>query len=96
FIVNEILKSYKNNREEAGFFYYRDSQMNEIDLMILRDGKLSLIECKSGITYDATAVRAFGRMDQSDYAVGPSCLICLTEKAYPLKEGVYALPLTAI
>jgi len=96
FIVNEILKSYKNNREGAGFFYYRDSQMNEIDLIIQTDGKLSLIECKSGMKYDASAVKAFGRMGTSDYENGGSCLICLTDKAYPLKEEVYALPLTAI
>jgi predicted AAA+ superfamily ATPase len=96
FIVNEILKSYKNNKEDAGFYYYRDSKMNEIDLMILRNGMLSLIECKSGITYDATDIKAFGRLDRSDYKVGQSCIICLTEKPYPVKEGVYALPITAI
>ena len=95
-IVNEILKSYENNRENAGFFYYRDSQMNEIDLMILRNGMLSLIECKSGTTYDASAVKAFGRLEKSNYEIGPSCLICLTEKAYPLKEDVLVLPITAI
>jgi len=96
FIVNEILKSYRNNKERAGFFYYRDSQMNEIDLMIQTDGKLALIECKSGMTYDASVVKAFRRMETSDHDKGGACLICLTDKAYPLKEGVYALPLTAI
>lgn len=96
FIVNEILKSYSNNTEEAGFFYYRDSEKYEIDLVILRNGNLSLVECKAGMTYDQTDVKSFSRLQKSDYNVGPSCLICLTEKAYPLKEGVYALPLSAI
>ncbi|MFA5452077.1 MAG: ATP-binding protein [Candidatus Methanomethylophilaceae archaeon] len=96
FIVNEIMKSYRNNNESAGFYYYRDSQMNEIDLMILRKGMLSLIECKSGMTYDAKDVNSFSRLDRSDYKVGPSCIICPTEKPYPLKDGVYALPITSI
>lgn len=96
YIVNEILKSYKNNRETAGFYYYRDSAMNEIDLMILRNGTLSLIECKSGMTFGASDVKAFARMDGSSYTIGPSCIICLTEKAYPVKDGVYALPITSI
>ena len=96
FIVNEIIKSYENNRENVGLFYYRDSGMNEIDLMILKEGTISLIECKSGITYDMSAVKAFGRLEKSDYEIGPSCLICLTEKTYPLKEGVFVLPITAI
>ncbi|MDR3206138.1 MAG: DUF4143 domain-containing protein [Candidatus Methanoplasma sp.] len=96
FIVNEIMKSYRNNREEAGFYYYRDSSMNEIDLMILRNGMLSLIECRSGMTFDASDVKAFGRMEKSDYTVGPSCIICLTERPYPITKGVYALPITSI
>ncbi|MCL2032460.1 MAG: ATP-binding protein [Methanomassiliicoccaceae archaeon] len=96
FIVNEILKSYRNNKEDAGFHYYRDSQMNEIDFMILRNGTLSLIECKSGMTYGPSDVKAFSRLDKSDYNVGPSCIICLTEKPYPIKDGVYALPITVI
>lgn len=96
FIINEILKSYKNNREDAGFFYYRDSAMNEIDLIIMRDGILSLIECKSGMTYDRSDVKAFSRLKDSDYQIGPSCIICPTEKPYPIKDGVYVLPITSI
>lgn len=96
FIINEIMKTYSNNTEEAGFYYYRDSSKNEIDLLILRNATLSLVECKAGMTYGSTDVKAFSRLDKSDYAVGPSCLICLTEKAYPLRPGVYALPISSI
>ena len=96
FIINEIMKTYTNNTEEAGFYYYRDADKNEIDFLILRNAKLSLIECKAGMTYDSTDVKAFSRLDKSDYEVGPSCLICLTDKAYPLKPGVYALPISSI
>ena len=96
YIVNEILKSYSNNTEDAGFYYYRDKNGNEIDLIMVRDGKLTLIECKAGMTYDPTDVKAFERLSHSNYEVGPSCLICLTEKAYPLKKDVYALPVTSI
>ena len=95
-IVNEIFKSYRNNREDAGFYYYRDSQMNEIDLVILREGALSLIECKAGITYGPSDVKAFRRLENSDYKIGPSCIICMTEKPYPVKDGVYAFPITVV
>lgn len=96
FIINEIMKTYSNNTEEAGFYYYRDSENNEVDFIILRDAKLTLVECKAGMTYHSADVKAFSRLDKSDYEVGPSCLICLSEKAYPLKPGVYALPITSI
>lgn len=96
FIINEIMKSYSNNSEKAGFSYYRDSNGNEVDLVILRDGVLTLVECKAGMTYDSGDVRSFSRLEGSDYAVGPSCILCLTEKAYPIKDGVYALPISSI
>ncbi len=95
YIVNEIIKSHENNGVNTGFSYYRD-QSGEIDLVMLRDGKLTLVECKSGITYDAKDVKSFERMDRSLYEIGPSCIICLTEKMYALKENVYALPFTSI
>ena len=96
FIVNEILKSYRNNKDDAGFYHYRDSQMNEIDLIILRNGKLSLIECKAGMTYGPSDVKAFKRLENSDYVLDESCIICMTEKPYPVKEKVYAFPITVI
>ena len=43
FIINEIMKTYTNNTEEVGFYYYRDAEKNEIDFLILRNAKLSLI-----------------------------------------------------
>ncbi|MDR1690995.1 MAG: hypothetical protein LBR42_04025 [Candidatus Methanoplasma sp.] len=48
------------------------------------------------MTYGPSDVKAFNRLENSDYAVGPSCIICPTEKPYPIKDGVYALPITAI
>jgi predicted AAA+ superfamily ATPase len=96
FIVNEILKSYRNSGEDAAFYYYRDSQMNEIDLIILRNGILSLIECKSGVMFDASDVSSFSKLGKSEYKIGPSCIVCMTEKPYPVKSGVYVLPITSI
>ncbi len=91
-IVNEVMKSYSNNRVEAGFNYYRDTGGNEVDLVISKDGVNTLIECKSGMTYDRGDVKSFSKLAN----VGPSCIICLTEKAYPISDGVYVLPLTSI
>ena len=96
FIVNEILKTYSNNTESAGFYYYRDSKKNEIDLIMLKNGQLTLIESKVGTNFGSGDLKAFRLLKKSDYAIGPSCIICLTDKAFPLMEGVYALPVTSI
>lgn len=96
FIVNGIMKTCSNNTEEAGFYYCRDSEKYEIDLVMLRNAELTLIECKSGMSYDQTDVKSFSRLGRSAYRIEPSCLMCLTDKAYPLKDGVYALPVSSI
>lgn len=96
FIVNEIVKSYSNTSKSAAFYYYRDSRQNEIDLIIHRNGRLHLVECKSGATYDAGDVKAFSRLEGSEFEVGDSCIVCLAEEPYPIREGVYALPVSSI
>ncbi len=96
YIVNEIMKSCKNNRDFPGLYYYRDSEMNEIDLMILRNGTFSLVECKAGISYGAEDVKAFRKMKKSGFKIGHSCIICMTDTGYPVAENVYALPIASI
>ncbi|MDO5853541.1 MAG: ATP-binding protein [Thermoplasmata archaeon] len=96
FIVNEIIKSYGNTSTPAAFYYFRDSNGNEVDLIIQRNGMIHLVECKSGVRYDSGDVKAFSRLDNSEYVRGPSCIVCLTETPYPISEGVWALPLSSI
>ena len=95
-IVNEIMKSYDNNCVEWGFHYYRDSEGNEVDLVMLGNGTLNHVECKSGMTYNFGDVKAVSKLKRSKYEIGQSCIVCLTERAYPIRDGVYALPVSSI
>lgn len=72
YIVNEIIKSFKNNLKDANFYYYRDTKQNEIDLVILLDGELHLIECKSGISYNKNDIKSFSKLKDSKYKIGIS------------------------
>ena len=72
------------------------SNKNEVDLIMLKNGELTLIESKAGTNFGSGDLKAFRLLKKSDYAIGPSCIICLTDKAFPLMEGVYALPVTSI
>ena len=96
YIVNEILKSYSNNATECGVFYYRDSNGNEIDLILLKDTKAHLIECKSGVSFDRTDVKAFSQMRTSSYEIGESCIICNTDTVYSISDNVFVIPITSI
>lgn len=96
YIINEIMKSYTNNCTECGFFYYRDNNMNEIDLIMLKDAKAHLVECKSGVTFSKNDVKAFKLVRSSGYEIAESCIICNTDIIYPIEENVFALPVTSI
>ncbi len=96
YIVNEIIKTYENQRENAAFYYYRSSDGNEVDLLIQRNGEINLIECKGGIDVGASDVKSFSRLGDTKDRVGPSCVICMTERPYPVKDEIYAIPVTSI
>ena len=96
YIINEIKKSYINNGVEPNFYYYRDNNMNEIDLVIIQDGKLHRIECKSGINFNNSSVKGFKQLDKTNYKIGAKAIICNTDSIYPLDDEVYVLPLAGI
>ncbi len=96
YIINEIKKSYVNNGVEPNFYYYRDNNMNEIDLVIVQDGKLHRVECKTGINFNNSAVKGFKQLDNTNYQIGTKAIICNTDKIYPLDDDVYVLPISGI
>lgn len=46
FVIIELLKQKTNHGVNAEFYYYRDSNKNEVDLVIEHNGMHSLIELK--------------------------------------------------
>jgi len=95
-IVDEILKTYRNNKMDNPFYYYRDSSKEEIDLVMVKGGKVSLIECKSGSEFGWDDIKTLSKGIPTQYPIDGKCIICLSTKAYPINEEIYALPVTAI
>ena len=50
-IVMEAIKHRYNMGLEGGVFFYRESNQNEVDLLIKQEGELTAIEVKSSMTY---------------------------------------------
>lgn len=96
YIVNEIRKSFKNNGEKDNFYYYRDNNQNEIDLIILDGGILHFIECKSGVSFNKSDVKGFSQLKDSNYEIGNSFVICNTQTMYKIDEKIYAIPISSI
>ena len=53
-IVMEAIKHCYNMGLEGGVFFYRDSNQNEVDLLIKQEGELTAIEVKSSMTYSSS------------------------------------------
>jgi predicted AAA+ superfamily ATPase len=71
YAVTEILKAYKNNGISGQFHFWRDSNGNEIDLIIERGNKLKIIEIKASETVKSDFLKSLHYLDQflSDYNV---------------------------
>ena len=52
FIVMEAVKHRMNAGKEGGVFFYRDSNMNEVDLLVKEEGEITALEVKSSMTYN--------------------------------------------
>lgn len=98
YIINEIIKSYKNNRKdaEASFYYLRTFDQKKIDLLILSEGRLTLVECKSGEEFRKKDIVSFNLLKGTRYQLGKNAVVCTTRTIYPIGEDAYAFPVTAI
>lgn len=96
FVVNEIRKSFLNNDLDFDAYYYRDSEQNEIVLVLLSDAELTLDKIKKGVSFKLSDVSAFQLLERSKYKVKESCIICNTEKNYPLKDDIFVMSVHVI
>lgn len=90
--VAEILKSYVNAGESPNFYYYRDKDKNEIDLVIEREGKIYPVEFKKAATVSKSDVKYFNKLSNFNMPVGMGALISLYPDTILIKENVKAIP----
>lgn len=64
FGILEILKNYKNRGKSDPFYYWRDSNGNEIDLVIEKGKKAKLIEMKASQTVKAECLKSLHYLDK--------------------------------
>lgn len=91
-VVGELLKSWWHNGLGAPFYFYRDKEQREVDLIIVRDGTVYPVEIKKSASPDKTAIRHFAALDKLGMPVGPGAVISLVSQALPLTETVWTIP----
>lgn len=94
FVVSEIVKSYYNRGIlDLPLYFYRDKDMNEIDLLIEENGILYPIEMKKHADPQKKDMDAFDLLDKiPNVKRGPGGVICLYDKLITLRGEDKIIP----
>ncbi len=96
YVVSEIIKTYHNNAKECLMWYYRDTNSNEIDLVIESDGMLHPIEIKRTASPGTELVRPFRLLDKASLPRGKGAVICMKETLSAVDNDNYIVPIWMI
>lgn len=93
YVVSEIVKNaYAFNLDLHDFlYYYRDTDMKEIDLLYVIRDQIYPIEIKAGIL-PVHAAKNFSVLDKYKMKIENGLIICNTDKIRPINEKVYQVP----
>ena len=95
-ILVELLKSWWHRGRRAPFYFYRDKDQKEIDLLIVQDDTVYPLEFKKSASVGRDAVRHFRKLDGLGLNVGAGGVICLAESSLPLGETWVTIPVGAV
>lgn len=96
YVVSEVIKSYHNNAKECLLWYYRDSNSNEIDMVIESDGKLHPLEIKRSVNPGKELIGAFKHLDKASLPRGNGAILCLRPKLSAIDRENYIVPIWMI
>ena len=96
FVVSELLKSYHNNAKECLLWYYRDSNSNEIDMVIESDGMLHPLEIKRSVNPGSELFGAFNLLDKASVPRGNGAILCMRPKLSAINSENYIVPIWMI
>ena len=94
FVISEIIKSYYNKGIiEPPIYFYRDKDMNEIDLIIEENGTLYPLEMKKHADPQKKDMYAFELIDKiPGIKRGSGGIICMYDKLVTLKDNDKVIP----
>ena len=92
YMFSEILKSYWHNGKTPRFYYYRDTDQREVDLVIETGVGLYPVEFKKTASPSKSASKHFYVLRKITENVGHGAVICFVENDVPLSREVTAIP----
>jgi predicted AAA+ superfamily ATPase len=95
-VIGELLKSWRGNGLRPPFYYYRDKDQKEIDLLIVQNGQLFPLECKKTASPNKNDIRHFQVLDKLKMPVAIGGVICMAPRAMPLTAKAWIIPVGCI
>jgi uncharacterized protein len=95
-VMSELLKSYWHHGRHAPFYFYRDKDKKEIDLLIIQDGTIYPLEIKKTASPGKQDVRNFQLLDKLNMPVGPGGVLCLADQSLPLTKAFQSIPVSVL
>lgn len=92
YMFSEILKSYWHNGKTPHFYYYRDTNQREVDLVIETGEGLYPVEFKKTASPSKSASKNFSVLQNLGKNIGHGAVICFVEQDVPLSRDVTAIP----
>lgn len=92
YIFSEILKSHWHNGRQPYFYYYRDTNQNEIDLVFESGDHLHPVEFKKTGSPSRSNTNHFRLLEKLGKKVGHGAVVCFVPDDVPLSKEVTAVP----
>ena len=97
YVFAEILKSYSNAGKEADFYFMRDGNKREIDLLIMENNTLYPLEIKTTAEPTPDDIKHFCMIEGiKNLNTGEGGVICLANELLPLKGKHKIIPVSYI
>ncbi len=97
YVISEIIKSYwHNGKSVRNLYFYRDSDMREIDLIFEKDGILYPIEIKKKSNPDKNDIKSFSALNELEREIGEGVVLCLCKKSYSINNKTTAVNIGVI
>ena len=95
YVVTEIVKSFLNAGHQPALYYYRDMDQKEIDLVIIREGKIWPVEIKKS-TSPNHPDKNFKTLERLGMEVAPGIVLCLSDQFIPINRDAWLCPVSVL
>lgn len=96
YVVSELMKTYHNSAREPLYYYFRDTNANEIDLVMESNGMVTPMEIKKTAAPGTELVRPFRLLDKGPLPRGTGAILCMYKKLSAVDKNNLIVPIWTI